>query len=144
MRKAIILVTSFCFLLSVTGCATIITGRTQKIPVMTNPSGAVVTIGGQKQLSPATFILDKQQEYVVRIEKEGYEPMEIPLRKTLNGWVFGNVVFGIFGGIIGVVIDVGNGSTMKFVPNPVEVELITTQVGAENLKDKTVLFVKHK
>lgn len=142
MKKIVSFVTMVCFLFATTGCATIVSGRTQKIPVITSPSGAVVTVGGQKQLSPATFILDKHQEYVIKIEKEGYEPKEIVLRKTLSGWVFGNILLGLVGGVIGVVIDVGSGSAMKFVPSPVEAELIKAQLGAHNLKDKTILFVK--
>lgn len=142
MKKVICFVIIFCFLVTVTGCATIVSGRTQRIPVMSSPSGAIVTIGSQKQMTPATFILDKQQEYVVRIEKEGYEPVEIVLKKTLSGWVFGNVFFGILGGAIGVVIDIGNGSAMKIVPSPVEVQLLKAQLGEHNLEDKTLLFVQ--
>jgi hypothetical protein len=127
-----------------TSCATIISGRNQDLPVVSNPSGAIVTIGSTKQMSPATFTLDRRQSvYVVRVEKEGYEAVEITLKKGVNGWVFGNIVFG---GIIGLVIDIANGSASKFTPDEVEVNLITKQLGLneKDTKNKDLLIVKLK
>lgn len=143
LKKCVCFITAVCMVLTFSnGCATIVSGRTQRVPVITNPTGAIVTVGIQKQLSPSTFILDKSQDYVIRVEKEGYETLEIPLRKTISGWVFGNILFGLIGGPIGIVIDISSGSATKFLPSPVEVNLIKQQVGAMNLNGKTLLFVK--
>ncbi len=142
IKKIISSTMALCFLISMYSCATIVSGRTQNVPVVSNPSGAIVTVGTQKQMTPATFILDKKQEYVVRVEKEGYESVEIIMKKGISGWIWGNIVFGLIGGPIGVVIDISNGSATKFVPSPIEVNLIEQKVGKENLNGKTILFVK--
>ena len=129
-----------CFLASSINCATIVSGRSQNIPIISNPSGAIVTVGAQRQESPATFILDRRQEvYLVKIEKEGYEPVEVTLKKGINGWVFGNI---LFGGIIGLIIDISTGSASKFTPNEVEVNLIKKQLSLQRMEGKDVLVVK--
>lgn len=141
-KKAVCSIVIFSFLMTVTSCATIVAGRTQNIPVVSSPSGAIVTIGAMKQMSPATFILDKKQDYVVKVEKEGYEPVEIVLRKGVSGWVWGNILLGLIGGVIGVSIDMGTGAASKFEPSSVEVNLIQKQIGMQKLDGKAVLFVK--
>ena len=140
LRKSLYALTAVCFTIFSISCATIISGRSQELPVTSNPSEAIVTIGSMKQVSPATFILDRRQGvYVVKVQKEGYETVEVTLKKGVNGWVFGNL---IFGGIIGLVIDISSGSASKFTPTEVDVNLINKQVGYNNTKGKDILFVK--
>lgn len=95
-------------------------------------------------MTPATFILDKRQEYVVKIEKEGYQPVEITLKKGVSGWVFGNILFGLLGGAIGLTIDLASGSASKFTPGKIEVDLARQQFGLGSTKDKTILFIKEE
>ena len=143
MKRITTLVVLISFIATIMGCATIISGRNQSLPVITIPSGAIVTINGMKQVSPATFILDRRMEsYTIRVEKEGYESLEITLKKGLNGWVFGNILWGLLGGVIGVVIDTSTGAINKFTPTEVEVNLVQQQVGMEQLKNKDILMVK--
>ena len=75
------------------------------------------------------------------VEKEGYEPVTVVLKKGLNGWVWGNI---LVGGIIGLIIDVATGATSKFVPSEVEVKLMQKKLGLNNLNGKDILFVKLK
>lgn len=140
LKKGLYLGMAICLSVSSISCASIVSGRSQHIPVITNPSGAIITVGTMKQVSPATFILDRRQEvYMVKVEKEGYESVEVTLKKGVNGWVFGNI---IFGGIIGLVIDIASGSASKFTPDEVEVNLVTKSLSHKDLKDKDILFVK--
>ena len=140
-RKVFAAIIVACMLANLISCASIINGRNQQLPVVTNPSDAVVTVGTIRQVSPATFVLDRRQElYVVKIEKDGYEPVQITLRKGVNGWVFGNILFG-FSGIIGLVIDLSTGAASKFQPSSVEVSLMSQKMGLKDLKGKDVLFV---
>lgn len=145
-KRIIIIITSLSFLFTVLGCATIISGRSQNLPIRSVPSGAVVTVGGQKQMTPATFILDKRQEYVVRVEKEGYRSVEVALRKGISGWVFGNILLGIIGGPIGLIIDLASGSASKFTPGKIEVDLVKQLrgIGIKDTGEKTMLFIKEK
>lgn len=142
-KKIICFIVAVCFSFTVTGCATIVSGTSQRLPVASMPSGAIITVGTQKQMSPATFLLDKHQEYVIRVEKEGYQTVEIPLRKGLSGWIFGNILlFPWIGTVIGILVDIATGSAVKFSPSPLEVNLIKQEFGSYKLKGKTILFVK--
>jgi hypothetical protein len=58
----------------------------------------------------------------VRLELDGYQPVEIALRRKVSGWVWGNI---IFGGLIGLAVDAGTGGMYKLTP-----EQITTTLAA--------------
>lgn len=140
MKKIIAFITSVSFIFLVVGCCTIISGRNQQLPVISTPSGAKVIVNGVQQQTPCTLVLDRKQVlYQVRVEKEGYEPVEITLRKGVNGWIWGNLVFG---GIIGLIIDICTGSVNKFTPTELEVNLAQQKLGLSDLKNKDILFVK--
>ena len=139
-RKVISLIITMAFLFSLASCATIMSGRNQELPVYSNPSGALVTVGATQQRSPATFVLDRRKAaYTIRVEKDGYEPAEIHLKRGINGWVWGNI---LLGGIIGLAIDMGTGSANKFTPDEVEVNLVKERLGYKNLDGKDILFVR--
>lgn len=98
----------------VSGCATIIKGSRQEVNFASVPSEAQFTIldnkGGQeihRGVTPQIVTLKRKKSYTVRFEKSGFKTREIPIAKGVNGWVFGNVVFG---GLIGIIIDASNGS----------------------------------
>jgi len=133
-----------CLLTSIAlvGCCTIVSGRNQSLPVISTPSGATVIVNNSRQQSPCTLVLDRKQPlYQIRIEKEGYEPTEIVLRKGVNGWIWGNL---LFGGIIGLIIDISTGSVNKFTPSELEVNLAKQKLGLNNLGSKDILFVRLK
>ncbi len=140
MKRIVSFVTIGAFLLVIAGCCTIVSGRNQSLPVISTPSGAKVIVNGTQQQSPCTLVLDRKQPmYQVRIEKEGHQPVEITLRRGINGWIWGNLVFG---GIIGVIIDCCTGSVNKFTPTELEVNLAQQQLGLHDLGEKDLLFVK--
>jgi len=142
LKKITGVITAICFTITFSGCATIVSGRNQELPVYSTPSGAIVTVGSMKQTTPATFSLDRRQgAYVIKVEMDGYESVEIKLKKGTNGWVFGNILLGLTG-IIGIIVDISNGSAKKFVPDEVDVNLIKQGLSYRNLKDKDILFVK--
>ena len=116
-------------------CATIVNGRNQKVPVVTIPDGATVTMETTQQISPATLSLDRSHNfYVIKVEKEGYKTVEITLKRGNNGWLWGNV---LFGGIIGLVIDFSTSSAYKFIPDKVNVNLeeANSTSGAQAVED---------
>lgn len=112
------------------GCATIIHGTTQDIQVSSQPSGAVVRVNGTTTTTPGVLKLERKRPYALVFEKEGYQPVEVHLKQTTDGWVFGNV---IFGGIIGLVIDFSNGAAYKLTPS--EVNAVLGQQKGAALRD---------
>lgn len=108
--------------LLLSGCASIISGRTATVQIDSNPSDAYVVIHDKhgKQVltthTPASVELRRKDrfiwpaKYTATIEKPGYEPAIVPINSTLNPWVIGNVVFG---GPIGLVVDSATGAGWK-------------------------------
>jgi hypothetical protein len=140
LRKLRVMFLAGCCALMSVNCATIVSGRNQTVPVITMPDGATVTVGTDQQKSPATFILDRRQEYyVVKVEKEGFKTVTITLKRGNNGWLWGNV---LLGGIIGLVVDFSTGSAYKFTPTDINVQLVQDKLGAEAITNKDILFIK--
>lgn len=116
--------TSLSILLS--SCATLTRGTEEALEIRTDPSGAIAKIfpTGEMCQTPCALVKKRKDEFVVRIEKEGYKPVEVPVRSVIAdsgaAGMAGNV---ILGGIIGAGIDAISGATKKLVPNPIDVKL---------------------
>lgn len=116
--KMSIVVSALVFL---SGCATIMTGPTQKVPVTSNPSGALAKVDGSvSAVTPAIFTLERKTDHTIEISKEGYRTSTVILRHTLSGAAGGNI---LLGGIIGGAIDAGTGALYKLTPERVDVNL---------------------
>jgi hypothetical protein len=92
-----------------TGCASIISGRHQAVTFTSSPDNAVVTVDG-KQIgkTPITAQLDRKGgAQIVTLEKPGYKIVTFQLKATVNGWFFGNL---IFGGLFGSSTDSSTGA----------------------------------
>lgn len=102
------------------GCATIITGRTQSVTINSLPSGATATVDGQKVITPGKVMLRRDDNYIVKVEKDGHAAGQANINSGLNPWLLGNV---LIGGIIGLAIDFASGSAWKLSPDQVNAEL---------------------
>ena len=118
---AIILIALF------TSCASIVHGPTQAIDFTSQPHGATITIDGKEygQTPKAVELRRKgrlrgeivtKTEYAVKIEMDGFYPYEVKIKREMDGWFLGNI---IFGGLIGIIIDASNGSMYKLTPDQV-------------------------
>ncbi|WAU72651.1 MULTISPECIES: hypothetical protein [unclassified Acinetobacter] len=99
--------------LSLSGCATIMSGRTQTMTFESTPELSNITIlnkAGKKVhvgQAPATVSLKRSsgffvpEKYTVVFEKEGYETKTVNISAHVNGWYVGNL---LFGGVLGLLI----------------------------------------
>ena len=126
------------FLVSVllmNSCATIVGDKTHLMPIKSTPSAAEITIIDEKGsevfkgATPTTVTLDKsdgsywgKKSYTVSINKEGFEPNEIAITASANGWyIAGNIVFG---GLIGwFIVDPFNGAMYNLSPEEINASL---------------------
>lgn len=96
------------------GCASIVSGGPENLTISSNPSDANMTICNERTgqcltnaKTPYTASLERDQgffkaaKYKIRCEKEGYTPLEKSISANVNGWYFGNIVFG---GLVGLLI----------------------------------------
>ena len=105
------------FIITIMGCATIHSGRSQLVSINSTPQGASVTIDGVVMgNTPLYADLERKKGHVVQINLEGYQPFQITLTRAKNGWIWGNV---ISFGLVGVVVDVITGAVYKLEPEQV-------------------------
>ena len=97
------------------GCATMLNGPTQNVRVKSQPRGARVFVDGKDVGStPLTVKLSRWGFHRVRVELDGYEPYEVPLRKTVNG----NAAENLFFGFVPIVIDLLTGAVFELEVPP--------------------------
>jgi hypothetical protein len=97
------------------GCATIISGTDQEVKFHSQPDNATVTIDKVTVgRTPLVHKLSRKDKHTVRFELEGYAPADMTFSRGVNGWVFGNI---IFGGLIGVAIDAIDGAMYSLSPD---------------------------
>lgn len=106
------------------GCATIVSDNKTFTQIETLPDGAQCTIEGDnynnKITTPANVqIPAKAAPVVITCEAEGYNKATERIDTKMDGWTFGNI---LFGGIVGAIIDAGTKSGFKY-PEKVVLEL---------------------
>lgn len=105
------------------GCATVASGGggDQTVKVVSDPPGATVVIDGQPVgTTPAEVKLGRKTSHTVEVSAPGYETTRLAVNSEFNPWVIGNVVFG---GIIGIVVDLATGATSTLSPDELTVKL---------------------
>ena len=122
------------------GCATIVTGGADTVPVHTNPEGAKVYLNGQFiGKTPTSVTIPRKSDAVFRFELDGYETKTVDHGKVVNGWIFGNI---IFGGIIGLAVDAISGGIYMLTPDQIQAELRSNQMAySKQSKDSCIVVV---
>jgi hypothetical protein len=93
-----------------TGCATIISGTTQDIEFSSLPPGANVKLNdGAQTVTPGKLTLKRKENYTALFTKDGFPERQAEVKRdgVGNWWVLGNI---LFGGLIGIVIDIVSGA----------------------------------
>jgi hypothetical protein len=117
-----------------TGCASIVSGGLQAVPINSTPTGARLEITDGttgacllNTQTPSTAMLKrdsgffKKAHYRIRISKEGCIPQVREISAGVNGWYFGNI---LFGGIIGLlIVDPATGAMWKLDETPINLSL---------------------
>ena len=122
MRKTCALLLSGIIILG-SSCASIVSKSKYPITINSRPSDAKITITDKKGvtvfsgLTPAMLKLDagagffSKARYQVTFEKDGYVSRTVPVNFKLDGWYFGNI---LFGGLIGLlIVDPATGAMYK-------------------------------
>jgi PEGA domain len=110
------------------GCASVTRGTTENISIATTPAGATAEVSGLDTpmacLTPCVVQAKRSADITVTINKDGYEPLTIPLTKEIPGTgaagFAGNL---LAGGLIGMGVDAVTGAAQDHKPNPVIVTL---------------------
>lgn len=129
---------SFIFIVALTfvftGCASIVSKSTYPVAIQSRPAGATITVTDKKGRdiyignTPAIVYLKSSSgffskaEYAVKISLPGYQEHLTVINSSLDGWYFGNIVFG---GLIGMLfIDPATGAMWTLDRESISVSLI--------------------
>jgi len=103
----------FATVLTFSSCASIVTRSTYSVNINSVPAGALVTITDNRGVTvfmgntPTVANLSasagffQRAEYQVRFSSPGFDDRIVPIRATIDGWYFANI---LFGGVIGMLI----------------------------------------
>ncbi|OEF48529.1 hypothetical protein A1OW_15455 [Enterovibrio norvegicus] len=126
----------------VSGCSTIVSESSYPVSISSSPSQAdfvLVNRDGQQVhtgTTPDTVTLNassgffKGETYQLILNKDGYEEKTIEIESTVDGWYFGNI---LFGGLIGMlIVDPATGAMFK-LPEGAEAQLDEKAVHASTV-----------
>ena len=115
------------------GCASIVSQSSWPVAIQSNPDQAKFTITNEKGTvvhsgtTPETVTLSSGagyfdgETYKITFSHEGREDVTATLNSSINGWYFGNF---LFGGLIGLLIVDPNTGAMWKLPEKVQQELM--------------------
>ena len=119
------------------GCASIVSKSSYPVTIYSTPPNARISITDKRGkevyqgAAPATVNLKASSGffskafYQVTFELPGYDRRLVPINYKLDGWYFGNI---LFGGLIGMlIVDPATGAMFK-LDTPVIDELLTQSV----------------
>ena len=131
MKKLVTVVLISLFLQS---CSSIINGRTQKVTITSNVNGAAVVINGRKVgTTPLTTRIKRENSMHITVRKKGYEDHSAALLTRLDGWFFGNI---IFGGFLGSTTDLASGSVHLLDPDHIHIQMVEKEKRTSKTKDR--------
>jgi hypothetical protein len=108
-------------LMCATGCASIVKGTTQDIPMTSVPAGADVLVDGSLVgQTPLKAQLKRKNDHLVTIQKTGYQTKTVAVVKDVGGAVWGNI---LLGGLIGWGVDASTGAQYNLTPKTISIEL---------------------
>ena len=131
-------------LLLSTGCATIVKGTTEKVPVASDPATADILVDGNLVgQTPSVVVLKRKNDHLLTIQKVGYQPKSVAVVKDVGGAVWGNI---LAGGLVGWGVDAASGAQYNLVPATVSVKLepISGAMAAGGTSDSAVFVEKLK
>ena len=121
MKRSICCAAAFFLVISSSGCATLITGWYQKVPVSSDPAGAIVQVDGKdKYVTPAKLHLKRNHDHTLLFTKDGYKDETVTLMHVVSGAIAGNAV--VFG-LAGLAVDNLTGSQFKLLPLKIDVKM---------------------
>lgn len=101
-------------------CAAIVCKKTALVPVDSVPLGAIVSYrGANVGITPCTVEVHRRDTRLV-LKCEGHHEQVLELGTATSAWVWGNLVFG---GIIGLIVDLAGGGATIVREGPCLVEL---------------------
>ena len=112
-----------CAMLTITGCASMFTGKSSFVNVTSTPSGADCDLGGRGVHTPGNVSLSKSvDDIIANCQKEGYLSGTARVESSFNAVTLLNTFLGI-PGALGYIIDFSTGAAFEY-PEQVSINLL--------------------
>lgn len=114
-------------------CASIVAGGPSVLQANSNPGGATIVAKGLNNgenlsgKTPTSFTLDKGSDYELTFELEGYKSEVIVIRRTINGWFWGNFLLGL----VPMIIDAATNNMWQHTMSVAEVDFTTQTANSD-------------
>ncbi len=120
-KRVLLLLLVVCMALILGGCATILSGDSQKINITTEKGQKYnIAINGQKYTAPAIIDIErKNMDRIITVEECPSE--QILLHKEINPVFFVNI---LSGGVLGSTTDYASESMWKYQPENVKIDCV--------------------
>ncbi|MFH1798510.1 MAG: hypothetical protein ABH844_04110 [Candidatus Omnitrophota bacterium] len=150
MKSKGIIAGTLAVVIFLTGCASIVSKNMYPVTFNSHPDEATIIIKDEtgKQIykgrTPTTLSLSSGEayfhpkKYTIMYSKTGYEEQTTEVRAGIDGWYFGNI---IFGGLIGLlIVDPLTGNMWKLPPEIIITlsEQVNTVTTGQSLKIATI------
>lgn len=80
--------------------------------------------------TPSTLTLKRENNYLITIQKIGFEQQSVAVVKEIGGAVWGNA---LAGGLVGWGVDAASGAQYKLVPASVSVKLVPVNTDVKGM-----------
>jgi hypothetical protein len=140
------------FLFMMSSCASIVSKSRYLVTIDTVPSESGITITDVDGVevfngtTPTKIRLKsgkgyfKKNSYLVTFEKDGYEKRTVPIESSLDGWYWGNIVFG---GVIGwLIVDPLSGAMYKLDTTFIS-ETLTKSSDSAQVNELNIYSIEH-
>ncbi len=109
---------------STAGCASIFASGPDAVQVSSNPEGARVKLDEVPMgKTPCVVMVPRSSDGVFTFELPGYRTETVDLDKVVNGMTFLNLLWGIYLGPVGFLIDGVSGNIGKYPNTHIHAEL---------------------
>jgi hypothetical protein len=126
-------------------CGTIVSGPSW-LSVETSPSNVKIRIEGLQngekftKITPLRVQLNKNSDYKLVVETPNYKSEEVIIRRSIDGWFWGNI---LIGGILGMGIDYLSGNMWNHNKHLVNINLETLSSAPDSIKLNVPVLVSY-
>jgi hypothetical protein len=129
----------------VTGCATITTGTSHNLTVVTEPPGATCELRrgddiiGAVNPTPGSVRISKStRDVTIRCQRTGMADAVVTLSPDFQAMTLGNI---LIGGVVGIIVDAASGAAGRY-PNSVTLSMAPPGGNAPNAPDIDTLSAR--
>ena len=131
MRRTGVLTLSAAVAFACAGCATLMSGTTQRVSFKSNPPGAHVVFGNQSGTTPVTLEIPKGHKEAVAISN-GSDTRLISLERKVNPYTWLNLIPPLWPGFI---VDAVSGAMMTYEADVVTLDFHKNEYSLTKLND---------